>query len=225
MGAEAEEERGPERTCVQTGQKAAPEAMLRFVLDGEGEVFPDLRRKLPGRGVWTMLDAKTVEAAARKQAFSRGFKKKCLAPANLAGIVDDLLEKDALQFLSLVNKAGLLTTGAAKVDAAARGGKVRALIHAAGASRDGIAKLSGALRASGGGDVERTHVFTSAQLDLALGKTNVIHVALGAGEASEAFLAKVRRLARYRGQDALASAPRAEGGDAAALAIGDGGSA
>jgi hypothetical protein len=39
-------------------------------------------------------------------------------------------------------------------------------------------------------------------LDLALGRTNVIHAALNAGEASAAFLAKAERLTRYRAGDA-----------------------
>jgi hypothetical protein len=35
-------------------------------------------------------------------------------------------------------------------------------------------------------------------LDLALGRANVIHAALRKGAASDAFLAKCRRLAHYR---------------------------
>ena len=47
---ERSDEGGSERTCVVSGEKGPPEAMLRFVLSGAGEVVPDLRRKLPGRG-------------------------------------------------------------------------------------------------------------------------------------------------------------------------------
>ncbi len=211
--ADDKEERGPERTCIVTGRKGAPDAMLRFVRDGEGVVTPDVRRKLPGRGVWTELDAGVVKTAVQKQAFSRGFKTKTQAPAELAESVEALLTNDALQFLSFVNKAGLLTTGATKVEAAIRAGKVRALLHASNASPDGVGKLGGALRAAGGTPVERINLFSSAQLDLALGRGNVIHAALAKGEASEVFLAKLSRLARYRGQNTLALAETAEGGD------------
>jgi hypothetical protein len=40
---------------------------------------------------------------------------------------------------------------------------------------------------------------TSAQLDLALGRSNVIHAALLAGPESETFLARAARLDRFRG--------------------------
>jgi hypothetical protein len=205
-----EDERGPERTCVVTGGKGPPEAMLRFVLSADGEVTPDLKRKLPGRGVWTRLDKAVVRQAAAKQSFSRGFRAEAKAAPGLAEEVDRLLERDALQFLSIANKAGLVTAGAAKVEAAIAAGTVVALIHAADGAIDGAAKLERLLRARGGRTAEaaaRVKLFSSRQLDLALGRTNVIHAALNSGEASAALLAKIARLTQYRaGNAALAAA-------------------
>ncbi len=99
-----------------TGTKDVPEAMLRFALGPDGSVVPDIRRKLPGRGVWTRLSFETVKRAASKQAFSRAFRAKAQAPASLAEAVDALLERDALQSLSLANKAGGVVAGAFKVE-------------------------------------------------------------------------------------------------------------
>jgi predicted RNA-binding protein YlxR (DUF448 family) len=195
------DESGSERTCVVSGWKGPPEAMLRFALSGAGEVVPDIARKLPGRGVWTRLDFATVRGAAMKQAFSRGFHAHAAAALELAEQVDRLLERDALQFLSIVNKAGLAVTGAAKVEAAIRAGTVAALVHAADGAPDGASKLDRVLRGRSGeaaDAVARINLFRSSQLDLALGRTNVIHAALNAGEASAAFLAKVARLKQYR---------------------------
>jgi hypothetical protein len=39
--------------------------------------------------------------------------------------------------------------------------------------------------------------FTGAQLDLALGRSNVVHAALLAGPASDTFLARSQRLERF----------------------------
>jgi uncharacterized protein len=195
------EESGPERTCVVSGVKGPPETMLRFALSGASEVVPDVRRKLPGRGVWTRLDFATVRQAAAKQAFSRGFRVKAAAAPDLAEAVDRLLERDALQFLSIVNKAGLVVAGAAKVEAAISAGAVVALMHASDGAADGALKLERLLRGRLGEaaiSAERINLFSSRQLDLALGRTNVIHAALNAGEASAAFLAKVARLTQYR---------------------------
>ncbi len=194
-----------ERTCIVTGEKGPPAAMIRFGLSPGGDVAPDLRRRLPGRGVWTKLSFAVVEEAARRQAFSRGFKTRAAASPDLARDLDRMIEGDALQFLSIANKAGLVTTGAAKVEAAIRSGDVVALIAASDGSPDGAAKLDRIARGRPDADAERIariNLFSSSQLDLALGRTNVIHAALGAGEASAAFLFRARRLAQYRSNKA-----------------------
>ncbi len=72
--AELASERESERTCIVTRAKAAPEGLLRFVRAPDGAVVPDLRHKLPGRGVWVTADAKVVAQAVKRKAFARGFK-------------------------------------------------------------------------------------------------------------------------------------------------------
>jgi uncharacterized protein len=208
---------GPERTCVVTGTKDAPEAMLRFALSPDGSVIPDIRRKLPGRGVWTRLSFAAVSRAASKQAFSRAFRAKAEAPASLAETVDALLERDALQSLSIANKAGLVVAGAFKVDSAIEASAVVGLIQASDGAPDGAAKRDYALRARlgpGAQAIARVNLFTSRQLDLALGKANVIHAALKQGAASSAFLARADRLRRYRASEPDMTT-RAESGGAA----------
>jgi uncharacterized protein len=199
---------GSERTCIVTGAKSAPEAMLRFALGPDGAVVPDIRRKLPGRGVWTELSFGTVSRAAAKQAFSRAFRAKAEAPAALAETVGSLLERDALQALSIANKAGLVVAGAFKVDSAIEANEVVALIQASDGAADGAAKRARALSAKLGPEanaIARVDIFSSRQLDLALGRANVIHAALKHGAASSAFLARADRLRRYRGGEADAA--------------------
>ena len=198
-----------------TGVKGAPDAMLRFALAADGSVVPDIRRKLPGRGVWTRLSSETVRRAAAKGAFSRAFRAKAEAPAALAESVDALLERDALQSLSMANKAGLVVAGAFKVDSAIENGAVAALIQASDGSPDGAQKRTQALRARFGeaaAAIERINLFSSSQLDLALGKANVIHAALKTGAASSAFLARAERLRRYRASEADATCKSDSGG-------------
>ena len=204
------DERGSERTCILTGVKNPPDAMLRFALADDGSVVPDIRRKLPGRGVWTGLSAEVVRRAAAKGAFSRAFRAEAKAPVALAEIVDALLERDAVQSLSMANKAGLVVTGAFKVDATIEKGDIAALIQAGDGAADGAAKRDQSLRAKLGeraGTIERIKLFSSSQLDLALGKANVIHAALKSGAASSAFLARAERLRLYRASE-VDDAPR-----------------
>ena len=209
------DEAGPERTCIVTRQKASPDALIRFVLGPDGQVVPDIRRKLPGRGVWVGARAALVDKAARG-AFSRGFKAKVPADPALADRVGEMLDRDALQSLAMANKAGALPTGFAKVEAALAGGSVAALLHATDGSEDGIRKLEAAARNAPNSPAS-IKLFSSQQLDLALGRTNVIHAALAAGPAGHAFLSRCHRLMFYRSLP-----PYDAGADAKAASAQDG---
>lgn len=195
-----------ERQCAVTRQVHPVSSLIRFVLDPEGQVVPDLKRVLPGRGVWVAATRESVAAAEknRKKVFGRGFKCEVLIEPGLADRVDALLERSALQALSMTRKAGELVTGYAKVEAALRRDAVAGLIHASDASGDGIRKLAavavGREEHSNGCQIVR--LFDSTQMDLALGRSNVIHAALLAGQASENFLSRVRDIDRFRGYSA-----------------------
>jgi uncharacterized protein len=199
---DSRDEEGPERTCVVTRVKDAPERMIRFVLAPDGRVTPDVARRLPGRGVWVSPSAETLAKALTAKAFPRAFKGKADVSPALVVEVDALLETDVLQWLSIANKAGLLVAGFAKVEKAIGKGNISALIHASDAGADGVEKLDRtARRASGfaGQRVTTIGIFNSAQLDLALGRPHVIHAALTAGPAADTLLARCRRLALFRG--------------------------
>jgi predicted RNA-binding protein YlxR (DUF448 family) len=188
----------PERMCIVTRERRAPEDLIRFVLGPDGMVVPDIRAKLPGRGVWVTARADLVAEAVRRQAFARGLKATAKADKTLPNEVDALFERDCLQSLSLANKAGAVVTGFTKVETAI-GGNIILLLHAKDAGADGIRKLAQALRRRFGEDCPSgINLFASNQLDLALGRSNVIHAALKAGPASKAFLTRCRRLAAYR---------------------------
>ncbi len=106
-------------------------------------------------------------------------------------------------------KAGQVISGFTKVsDALERQvqGPVRALIHATDGAADGIRKLDAIAGQNGRNDghsagIPIVNVLTSEQLDLALGRSNVIHAALLAGPASDTFLSRSQMLVRYRMAD------------------------
>ena len=192
---------GSERTCIVSRATLPPDAMIRFVLAPDGEVTPDIKRKLPGRGVWVTARMSLLTQAIRKKAFDRGFKKQVRAPDTLVSLVDQLLEQDALQSLSMANKAGVVTAGAAKIEAAVVKKSLAAVLHAADASIDGVRKLRQALRRHLGetaSSIAEITLFSSVQLDLALGRVNVIHACLDASPVADAFLNRARRLQNFR---------------------------
>lgn len=197
---EHDAEAGAERTCIVTRQKGPPEAMIRFVIGPGTVVVPDIRRKLPGRGVWVTAHSERVAEAVRRRAFARCFKAQVQASEALPAEIDSLLAADCLHSLSMANKAGQVVTGYAKVESAIAAGEVLVLVHAGDGASDGKRKLDRSLHKAMRGTAYEPPIelFLSDQLDLALGRTNVIHAALMPGSASRAFLARCRKLALYR---------------------------
>jgi hypothetical protein len=181
-----------ERLCIATRELWPVSHMIRFVAGPDGAVVPDLKRKLPGRGVWVTARRDIVAQAVRRGAFGRALKGNFKAPADLPDLLDRLLESAALDALSMARKAGLVITGFAKVEAL-HAAPV-ALLRARDAGAESGRKLAAALRRGGqGGEGNQTEIietFTSAQLDLALGRLNVVHAALMAGRPSKTFLGR-----------------------------------
>jgi hypothetical protein len=192
-----------ERTCIVTRLAKPTDALIRFVVAPDGSVVPDIRRRLPGRGVWVTADAEHVRAAARKRLLARAFHGPANVDDGIADEVERLLASAAISALSLARKAGTMVGGHAKVAAAIGHDPVIALVHAAEAGADGVDKLQAAARRRYGEEkLPVIRCFASGQLDLAFGRTNVIHAALLAGPASDNALARVRDLVRYRGDEA-----------------------
>jgi hypothetical protein len=103
-------------------------------------------------------------------------------------------------------KAGQVISGFAKVEGLLEQGRAGALIHASDGAADGIRKLD-AIAGQRTGNIGESRglpivtALNSAQLDLALGRSNVIHAALLAGPASKTFLSRCQILVRYRMDD------------------------
>jgi predicted RNA-binding protein YlxR (DUF448 family) len=191
-----------ERLCVATREVRPVSQLIRFVIGPDGEAVPDLKRKLPGRGMWVTATRDVLGEAIKRKVFARGFKRDVRLPPDLLDRTGRLLEQSALDALAIAAKAGSVVCGFAKVENALTRSHVLALLHAAEAAPDGVKKLDAALRRSPNGDsIPAIQVLSGAQLDLALGRPNVIHAALLAGPVSDTFLARLRRLERFRTGD------------------------
>ena len=191
-----------ERLCAATRTVRPVSDLIRFVIGPDGEAVPDVKSKLPGRGIWVTATRDALSEAIKRKAFARGFKREVRLAPDLVTRTERLLERAVLDALAVAGKAGLVAAGFAKSEAALRGEEVVVLLHAAEASSEGIRKLDAALRRRPSGEsVVVIGFLTSAQLDLALNRSNVIHAALLAGPASETFLARCRRLERFRTGD------------------------
>ena len=190
-----------ERLCVVERVVKPVDELIRFVVDPTGEVVPDVKRNLPGRGLWVTATRTAVDLAGRRKLFAKGFKRELRSGTDLGAMTDHLLERSALDSLSIAGKARDVVTGFSKVEAALNRNNPAALLHASDGSEDGLRKLKALMRRNEeheAPEIPVIRVFSGAQLDLALGRSNVIHAALLAGPASQGFLTRCQRMMRFR---------------------------
>jgi uncharacterized protein len=207
-GLDGPELSGPVRLCAVTRTELAKEALIRFGAGPDGIVVPDLAHRLPGRGVWITANRAAIEDAVKRKVFARSFKRAVTTTADLAERIDGLIVKRVLEMLSLANKAGLVTPGFAKVDAALETGTVACLIHGSDGAADGTDRLDRKFRAI---NLAREKIdglilteLTIDQISLAIGRSNVVHAAIISGGAATRLLDEAKRLMRYRASpDAL----------------------
>ena len=173
----------PERTCILSRRTAPREELIRLALSPDNEVAPDVRARAPGRGAWIGVSRTELDAANAKgklkSALQRAFKSNDVrVPADLGEQTERALRQAALDRLGMEARAGNLINGSEKVEGAARSGKVHLLVHATDAGEDGRRKLDQAWRVGGG--ASEGMIFPEARtiLSLALGRENVVHVAL-----------------------------------------------
>jgi predicted RNA-binding protein YlxR (DUF448 family) len=149
-----------ERTCALTREVRPISELVRFVVGPAGEAVPDVKRKLPGRGIWVTATSAAIADATKRNVFARGFRREVHVPQDLAAQTERLLERAALDALAIAGKAGAIVGGFAKVEVALGRDNVRALIHAADAADNGKRKLAATLQRNTGGkpgDPEARH--------------------------------------------------------------------
>ena len=146
VASSVELDRGPragERTrmCAVTREIRPLSELIRFVVGPDGAAVPDVKTKLPGRGLWITASREALGEAIKRKVFSRGFKREVRLTPDLAERTERLLERAVLDALAMAGKAGSVAAGFAKTEAALEHEEVIAVLHAAGASADGVRKL------------------------------------------------------------------------------------
>ena len=131
------------RMCAVSREVRPIDELIRFVVSPSGEVVADLKRKLPGRGLWVSASR---QDALRKRCgvtnSAKGFKRQVRAAPTLADDTEALLVRSCIEALAMAAKAGQVVSGFTKVEDA-----LPAAAQAAGAdpcsdgAADGIRKL------------------------------------------------------------------------------------
>ena len=203
----------PERKCVLSGEHGARDDLIRLAISPDGDVLPDALARAPGRGAWIAVSRAELEQALTagkgggklKGALARAFKGAALTiPADLPERIEAALRRAFTDRLGLEMKAGKLLVGSDRIAENARMGKVAWLAHASDAGDDGSRKLDQAWRVGreeeGSGHRGITLPLDRATLSVALGRENVVHLALTDRSAAARLEVPLQRLLRFAGQ-------------------------
>jgi predicted RNA-binding protein YlxR (DUF448 family) len=171
----------------------ARDHLIRFVLDPDHRVLPDLEERLPGRGMWLSADRDVVNRAVAGRLFARAVRAPAVAQADLAATVERLLASRALGCVGLARRAGQVVVGFDQVRAALRASKVAVLIAAADGAADGRAKLRRLAP-----DLPLITAVSRSELGACLGRDDVVQVAVAPGGLAQRLLRDVERLAGFR---------------------------
>ena len=201
----------PSRTCILARDTTLRSGLVRLVLGPDGEVWPDVRAKAPGRGAWIGVTRAEFDAARAKGrlkgALARAFKTADFRiPDDLGERIETELRRNALDRLGLEAKSGMLVTGGERIESAARSGQLHALYHASDASADGAGKLAQAWRVGSeqeGSDLKGLALpIPRTTLSMALGRENVVHLGVTDARAAKRVGDALRRWLHFTGSPA-----------------------
>jgi predicted RNA-binding protein YlxR (DUF448 family) len=188
-----DEERGPLRTCLATGEVLPRERLMRFVVGPDGQIVPDLAGKLPGRGLWLTPTRQALERAIARKAFARGARRQVTVDAGLADLIERQLLERAVGALGFARRGGHAIAGFAKVDERLRGGKLALIVVASDAEgSDSRAKLAGR-------GVRMVAFCDAATLGKVFGREDATYIGIARGAAS-AVATAIDRLLDFRGR-------------------------
>src|SRR5580698_7051130 len=99
------------RMCAVTREVRPVDELIRFVVSPQGEAIADLKRKLPGRGMWISASHQAVAEAVRRNQFSKGFRRNVRVAPTLVADTERLLVRSAIEALAMAAKAGQVVSG------------------------------------------------------------------------------------------------------------------
>lgn len=110
--------------------------MIRFALDANRNVVPDLCACMPGRGMWVVADRDAIVAASKGSKFKHSIKTKVKVDPMLPDTVKALLLKRCLELVGFAKTAGVVVVGQSSVEQALKNGELAYIIM--GSNAEGL---------------------------------------------------------------------------------------
>lgn len=179
------------RRCVSSRAPAPAQHMIRFVVAPDGMLVPDLAARLPGRGLWVGADRATLGRAIVRGQFAKAARARVTADPALVEQVAGMLARRCLDLIGLARRAGQVVAGFDQVSDYLRHQRAALILTARDGGEEGRRRI-----AALAGTALVLAPFDRGELGAALGRDEVVHLALAecglAGQLS-------RELERLRG--------------------------
>jgi uncharacterized protein len=184
-------EKGPLRRCIVTRESGPKEGMVRFVLDPERRVVPDLEGRLPGRGMWLSADADVLERALKRGAFAKAARGAVHVPPDLRARIEDGLTRRIRDLIGFARRGRQAVCGRETVLEWLRAGRAGLLVEASDGSAAERARLVGDR------EVPVVAPLPAAALGAVFGRDHAVHVAVAPGRLADAIAGEAKRLAGF----------------------------
>ncbi len=181
------------RRCIVTGEVRPRDELLRFVVDAEGRLTPDIAGRLPGRGIWLSPDRDSVKRARARKLFERAARRALQIDEGLDDQIETLLASRCVELIGLARRAGQALAGFEKVRAMLRQGRGAVLLAARDGAEDGCEKLRAVAP-----DLPVVDCLEADELGRAFGRERTVHAALSHGALAGRLQVEARRLKGFR---------------------------
>ncbi len=185
----------PCRRCIVSGESRATAALVRFAVDPDDRIVPDIAASLPGRGIWVSADRASVAAAVANRLFARAARRNVVADERLPAQVETLLRDRCLDLIGLARRAGGAVAGFDKVTAFLAKNRAGVVFAASDAAPGGRRKMQ---RAAAG--IPLVEQLDRLELGRAFGRDHVVHAVVASGKIADSLLVDARRLSGFRQQ-------------------------
>ncbi len=183
----------PQRRCIASGEVKDKQTLLRFVIDPQGQVVPDIDERLPGRGMWVSADRHMVKKACDRNLFAKAARAQVRVPADLVERVESLLVRRCLDRVGMARRAGQSVSGYERVSEWLRAGRGGVLLAAA----DGAPAARAKMRAASP-DVPVVELFSGDELGMTSGRERTVHLVIAPGKLALAIRREAARLSGFR---------------------------
>lgn len=183
----------PRRRCIASGTEHPRGELLRFVVDPDGRLVPDIAGRLPGRGIWLSPDRDSFKTARDRKLFQRAARRPLIIEADLEARIEHMLTNRCIELVGLARRAGQAVAGFEKVAGRLRQGQAALILEALDGAEDGRRKLCRLAP-----DVPVAEQLRADELGRAFGRDRTVHVVLAPGALADKLLTETRRLAGFR---------------------------